>query len=263
MSSDHWQDYHRAWSRLTSPLRPHQEVVSAVKQQIAGLSGRAILLGITPELADVAPDLIAVDRNFPLVVNIWPGNTAARKAIVGDWRNPNFLPGSFSACIGDGSLAAVRFPQDVSLLLRELVRILRGGGRFVCRLYLPSETPESVSMLKDAVMAGVIHNFHAFKLRLAMALAAQRPDPHIDVDAILTAFNNQFPDRSELVRMTGWSREQIDTIDFYKRSAALYGFPTRDQLFSVVSKVFPNARLIPAGTYELAERCPLLVADRM
>ena len=38
-------------------------------------------------------------------------------------------------------------------------------------------------------------------------------------------------------------------------------FPGAKELLSLTSEVFPGARLQTAGTYELAERCPLLVMD--
>jgi SAM-dependent methyltransferase len=263
MRHSHWQEYHRAWSQLTEPLRPHQEVVSAVSQQLVAPNGRTLLLGITPELANLAGEMIAVDRNQSLIANVWPGNTPTRKAVVGDWRNSNFLPKTFSACIGDGSLSCLRYPEDVSRLLQELAVILRPGARFVCRLYLPPENPETPSSLRDAAMAGTIRNFHTFKLRLAMALAAQRADPHVEVDSILRSFNDLFADRDEVVGVTGWHREQVNTIDLYNGSAVVYSFPKSDQLFRIVAEAFPNALLVPAGTYELAERCPLLVGDRI
>jgi SAM-dependent methyltransferase len=234
-----------------------------VSQQLAAPHGRTLLLGITPELANLAGDMIAVDRNHSLVANVWPGNTSTRKAIVGDWRNPNFLPETFSACIGDGSLSCLRYPDDLTRLLQELAIILRPGATLVCRLYLPPASPETPFGLRDAAMAGTIRNFHTFKLRLAMALAAQRRDPHVEVDSILRSFNNLFADRDQIARVTGWNRAHVDTIDLYDGSAVLYSFPTRDQLFGILADVFPNAVLVPTGTYELAERCPLLVGDRI
>src|SRR5215468_5285999 len=99
--SNHRQIYYRAWSHLAPPLRPHPEVVAAVKEQIKGRSGRTLLLGVTPELADIATDIVAVDRNLSMIANVWPGNTSTRCAIVGDWRNSNFAPAVFSLCVGD------------------------------------------------------------------------------------------------------------------------------------------------------------------
>ena len=135
-------------------------------------------------------------------MNVWPGNTSSRWAVVGDWRNRNFAPGSFSLCLGDGSLNCLRHPDDIAFVLREVARALRQGGRFVCRLFVSPDQPETVWSIKEALLCGAIQNFHAFKLRLGMALAAHRSGRSIPVAAILAEFNSLFSDRSELVRVT-------------------------------------------------------------
>lgn len=261
MGHDHLNIYHRAWSQLGPPLRPPPDVVTAIREQIKDRPGRALLLGVTPELAEIAPDLVAVDRNASMVAHVWPGNTASRRAIVADWRKTNFATGAFSACVGDGSLSFLTFPDETTELLRELRRILNTGGRAVIRLFLPADTPEPVAVLRDEALAGGIRNFHAFKIRLAMSLAGQRPLPHVRVAEIFEAFNSLFDDREELARTTRWSREQIDTIDYYRDSSVTFAFPARDWLLSVVSRICPGARLVSSGDYELSRRCPLLVAD--
>jgi len=263
MAQDHQKIYHRAWSQLTPPLRPPPPVVAAVREQIRDKHGRALLLGVTPELADVTPELVAVDRNFSMVANVWPGDNPSRHAIVGDWRNSNFESEAFAICIGDGSLSFLAFPEETVTLFYELSRILRKGGRIVFRLYLSPDVPETLPALREQALAGMISNFHAFKIRLAMSLASQRPVPHIYVADILRSFNSLFGNRDELVRVTGWSREQVYTIDFYKDSSVFFSLPRQHQLLSVVSDVFPNARLVPSGTYEMSGLCPLLVADRI
>jgi SAM-dependent methyltransferase len=258
---NHRQTYYRAWSQLGPPLRPHPDVVAAVKEQIKDRKGRTLLLGVTPELADVAPNLVAIDRNLSMIVNVWPGNTSTRCAIVGDWRNAHFVPGAFSVCVGDGSLCGLDYPTEIAAVFNELKRILKKDGRIVCRLYVSPDTAETISTLKENVMSGTIKNFHAFKMRLAMALAALRPVPQICVESILDSCNELFKNRDQLARITGWSRQQIDTIDFYRGSNVVFNLPTADQLVSVVSKVCPNVRLVPSGRYEMAERCPLLVVE--
>jgi SAM-dependent methyltransferase len=260
MNRDHRREYYRAWSLLTPPLRPHQQVVEAVRQQIGDQPGPTLLLGVTPELADISEDLVALDRNHSMVQHVWPGNTAARRAVVGDWRNQNFKPASFAVCVGDTSLGAMRFPDDVASVCREVVRLLRPGGKFVCRVYLSPDQRESVEQVRDAAWSGEIRNFHAFKFRLGMALIADRSEPRAPVDAILRTFNELFSDRDEISRRTGWSREQIDTIDFYRGSTVAFHFPTQDQLRAVVSRIFADVKFVAAGTYEFAERSPLLVA---
>jgi SAM-dependent methyltransferase len=261
MNQNHWQTYHQAWSRLTPPLRPHPSVVAAVKQQIKTRLGRTLLLGVTPELADVASDLVAVDRNLAMVANIWPGNSAVRHAIVGDWRTLSFSSKTFSLCVGDGSLNNLDHFVDLAKLFLELKRTMIPRGRLVCRLYLAPTPPETPSALKDEAMSGSIGNFHVLKIRLGMALAAREALPQIGVASILDAFNALFPNRDGLIRATGWSRGQIDTIDFYRGSTTSYILPTKDQILSVVSEVFSDLRLVSSGTYEMAEHCPLLVAD--
>jgi len=262
MGQDHQKIYHRAWSQLGPPLRPPPDMVVAVREQIKDKRGRALLLGVTPELADMTPQLIAVDRNFSMVANVWPGNTASRYAIVGDWRRPSFKSGAFAICIADGSLSFLTFPHETLALFQELNCILERGGRMVFRLYLSPDVAETVAELRDQALLGKISNFHTFKIRLAMSLASQQSVPQICVADILRSFNSLFGHREELVRMTGWSREQIDTIDFYKDSTVFFSLPRKDQLLSVVSSVYPDARFVPSGTYEMSELCPLLVANR-
>jgi SAM-dependent methyltransferase len=262
MSMDHRKEYHRAWSQLTPPLRPHPEAVAAVSAQIGDRLGRTLLLGVTPELADISDDLVAIDRNHSMVQHVWPGNTASRRAIVGDWRNCHFVPASFSYCVGDTSFGALRFPDEVVSVCNHLSQILRPGGKFVCRVFLSPDVPESIEAVRDAAMAGAIRNFHAFKFRLAMALITERAQLRVGVDAIFNTFDLLFKDRDELTRATGWSRGQIDTIDFYRGSTEALNFPPRDRLLSVISTIFTDSRFVSSGTYELAERSPLLVAQK-
>jgi hypothetical protein len=104
-------------------------------------------------------------------------------------------------------------------------------------------------------------NFHAFKIGWACR-APRNNRFRKSVADILGSFNSLFGNREELVRRTGWSREQIDTIDFYKDSTVFFSLPRKDQLLPVVSSVYPDARLVPSGTYEMSELCPILVANR-
>jgi len=262
-TGNHWNEYHRAWSQLTPPLRPNHEVVAAVRSEIADVEGRALLLGVTPELAGVCTPLVAVDRTTPIVQHIWPGDATGRWALVGDWLQPSFVDDCFALCLGDGSLSSVVFPDDVERLRTAVARTLRAGGRFVCRLFEAPYETETVEDVQEAALAGAIRNFHAFKLRLAMAVAAREPEPNVRLDPLHALFCAMFPDRDDLVRRTGWPRGHVDTIDHYRGSAIFYSFPTRERLLSVVARGFSGVRFVPSGTYELSERCPLLVMERI
>lgn len=259
MSSSHRKRYHSAWPNLTAPLRPDPEVVSAVAAEIARQPGRALLLGVTPELAGIAPDLVAIDRNLNMVENVWPGNSVGRNAVVGEWTNANFRASSFAVAVGDGSLNSVRFPDEVLRVSAELRRLLEPGGTFVCRLYM-SEPTDRIADVAAAALAGRFRNFHAFKMHLAMAIAVETGDPNVRVQILLDTITTLFPDRAELVRATGWDRAHVDTIDFYRNSSAATSYPTQDQWRATLAAVFSGIRFAPSGRYELAERCPLLVA---
>jgi hypothetical protein len=261
MRSSHWHRYHQAWEQLTSPLRPPPEAVAAMAQALGPSPGRTLLLGVTPELAGIATDLVAVDRDVAMVAHIWPGDTDRRFAIVADWRNTNFADASFEACIGDGSLSGLTYPDEYRIAMNAVARSLSSGGTFVCRLYASPEQPETIRRLRDCAMARAIANFHVFKLRLGMALAKDQPGAAIGVQAMFDTFNEMFSDRAELARLTGWLSGHIDSIDFYRNSRVSYSFPTQEQVREVAAKCFPSVGLLPTSGYELAERCPLLIAD--
>lgn len=261
-TSQLWSHYYRAWSQMAPPLRPNHEVVAAVKTLVKDNSSRALILGVTPEFADMTSDVIALDRNYSMVRHIWPGNTGTSRAIVGNWLNQNFMSDCFSLCLADGSLNLLESPADVGQCCAELARVMKHGGRFICRVLLASDQSESISELRTAAASGTIRNFHAFKCRLAAAMVTQASTCNVKVHDIFKLFGELFPDRRRLVEMTGWSRGEIDTIDFYQGSKTIMSFPTRRHVASVVSQSLSNVRFLEIGTYELAEHCPLLVAER-
>lgn len=258
----HWSGYHRSWARLRPPLRPNSEVVAAVRALLAGGAGPTLMLGVTPEFADLAPDLVAVDRSPGMIGGVWPGDTAARRAIVGDWLKLDFPAGHFGAAIGDSPLNALEYPKGHAGLYDQLARVLRPGARVVFRAFCLPEPCESVASVRAAAHAAQIPNFHAFKWRLVMAMVAAAGNPNLPVARVHEIFGREFPDRDALAATTGWPRDDIDTIDVYKDSTEFYSFPTARAFRAAAPAAFTDIRFIPAGTYELAERCPLLVMER-
>jgi SAM-dependent methyltransferase len=245
---------------LTPPLRPHADVVAAIRGELGDRPERTLLLGVTPEFVDLSDDLVAIDRNRSMVEHIWPGNRPGRRAIVGDWRRCHFEPGAFSTCVGDASLGALNFPDELVTACREIRRLLRPRGKLVCRVFLSPDAREPLEAVRHAAISGEIKSFHTFKFRLGMALIDDPARASVGVDAILEAFSGMFPDRDELADKTGWPRDQIDTIDFYRQSDVSFHFPTRDVMAAAISAVFPDVDFVSSGRYEFAERAPLLVA---
>ena len=261
MSNNHWAELFRRRAQLTPPLRPNHEVAEGMRQAIAGHDARVLLLGVTPELAELGSELIAVDRSDMMIANVWPGDTARRHAVKADWLALPFPEAHFSAAIGDGSLNTLPYPAGHRQVYEQLTKVLRPGGRFVLRLFKTPDSGERLSAVHAAAMAGEIRGFNAFKWRLTMAIVAASHDPNITVETIRSTFEREFPDRGRLAAATGWAPADIDTIDAYKGSAEVYSFPTFNQLRAAIPPAFENPRLVAVGSYELAERCPLVVMD--
>lgn len=259
-SADAWNQFHNRWGRLQPPLRPNEEVVNALANAIEAQRTNAILLGVTPELAGIAEDTTAIDHAETMIANIWPGDTPTRRALLGRWQELPLTQRKYSAVLGDGSFNVLLY-ADYRAVLSELAHVLVPGARIAVRLYETPEPCEPLARLREDVMEGREQRFHAFKWRLAMALAAERGDADVPVAAIHRAFEREFPDRTALVRATGWSDADFAEMDAYKNQDTIYSFPTRRQMLDALPAAFANPRFVSSGNYALAERCPIFVAD--
>lgn len=262
MSDSHWAKFHSLWAQYTPPLRPNHEVTNAVRSAIAGHDESVLLLGVTPELADAGRHVTGLDNNEMMIAAVWPGDSARRRAVKGDWLAMPFPADTFSAAIGDGSLSAFAWPDGHRRIFAELARVLQPGGRLAIRLFKQPDRGEPLASVVASTWAGEIRNFHAFKWRLAMALVAASNTPNLPVQTILATFEREFPDRRKLAAATGWPMAQIDTIDVYRGSGEVYSFMTLEQIRQTMPPAFTNLRLQDTGSYELAERCPLLITER-
>ena len=249
----------RVRARLGPPLRPNEEVLAAYRRLIAGHAAQVLLLGMTAGLADAGAEVNAVDSNDAAIARAWPGDTERRRAHKADWLALPFPAERFTAAIGDGALNSAGGVRTYPALFQELERVLEPGGLIVTRIYARPAVCETVATVAKTAMAGEIPVFNALKWRLAMALVAESGEPDIEVHRIKTAFDRAFPDRAALAAAARWEIEDIDTIDIYAGSRAIYSFPTLAEVRATVPASLGRMRVVPTGTYPLAERCPLLV----
>lgn len=261
MSDTPWSEFHRRWPRLTPPLRPNADICAALKRLIAGRDERALMLGVTPELTVLAKDTVAVDWSDKMLALVWPGNTVARRAVKGNWLEMPCADRSFDSAIGDGSLNCLAYEEGYRLVFAQLARVLKPGGRVAIRMYLTPENCEPLDGVRDKAMSGRVKGIHGLKWLIANAICAERQQPNIAVQTILEVFNRLFPDREALRRAAGWDADEIEQIDAYKGLPDVFSFPTPRQVLEIVPNRFASAFFEPAGTYELAERCPFLVLD--
>ncbi|MCE9572662.1 MAG: class I SAM-dependent methyltransferase [Deltaproteobacteria bacterium] len=261
---DHWSLHARQWALVGPPLRPCAADVAIATAELAAWTAahrrapRALLLGVTPELATLAwpagTALTAIDR-APAMIGALFTATPDRRAVVADWRALPLRAAAIDVALGDGCLPNLAFPDGYRAFARELGRVLAPGGALVTRLFVSPPVREALGAVADALAAGAIGSFHAFKWRLAMAVAPD--DRNVRVAAIWEAFAALVPDRAALARATGWPAAEIATIDAYRDSARVYAFPTLDETRAALGDALvETACRVPA--YELGDRCPSL-----
>ena len=261
MTGGHWNAHARQWSLIASPLRPHRDDVGNLRQAIDTNSGLHLLLGLTPEYAALFNRLVAVDCSAAMIAALWPAQAPGKMAIQADWLGLPLGDASFHSCIGDGSLNVFSFPSQYPRFFDQLARVLRPGGRIALRVFVRPDAGEACDAVCASALQARITSFHAFKWRLAMAIAHETGDSNVRVAAIREAFMRRLPERKALAVASGWSVESIDTIDAYAKAGASYSFPTLAHLRRAVPDYLETVDL-KYGRYELAERCPMLVLQR-
>jgi hypothetical protein len=247
---EHWGRIARHWAQLGPPLRPSPEDVAIAAGVVDELRPRrALVLGVTPELVRLPiPSVVAIDHTRAMIGAVLPRGVPA---VVGDWRALPCAPASFELILGDGATSCLAFPHDYRALAAELARVVAPAGKVALRLFVAPARAESVDDVRAAFAAGAIAGFHAFKWRLAAALAR---DHHARVADVWRTFQALAPDRDALP----WPRAVVDTIDVYRESAVVYSFATADEVRDVFAAAFvEDACHTPS--YELGDRCPTIV----
>jgi SAM-dependent methyltransferase len=259
-AQDH-RDFHRRWVTLKPPLRPHATVAAAIRALLPAYDAEVpvLLLGVTPELAAVPEHVIAVDWSARMVAVAWPGDSDARKAVLGDWRRLPLAKASVAAAIGDGCFTMLRYPDEQPLLLEQLRVAVRPAGRAIIRCFATPEPGETVAEVCADALAGGL-GFHSFKLRFNMAVALESGHANVRSEQLFERFQAAFPDRAALSAATGWSLAAIGEIDAYAGSEYIHCYPSRRQMMELVPG-WASARFVETDGYPLAERCPLLVVE--
>ena len=164
-----WQKQARQWARIGSPLRPCAEDVENFQTALGTNLGRYLLLGVTPELAQLSPSLTAIDNNEAMIEALWQDKSSA---LHGDWLELPFPKNAFDAVIGDGCLTLLTYPLQYERLFSQLNHVLSPKGKVAIRLFVSPEESESPEFVCHEALSGNIKSFHAFKWRLSMALAS-------------------------------------------------------------------------------------------
>jgi hypothetical protein len=265
----YWDGFARAFAMLGSPLRPSPEDIRFMQEAVETLAAadgaeplHALLLGVTPEIATMRwPDasfVMAVDRSFAMTQTVWPGNVPGRRTVVcGNWLS---MPRTASSChvvIGDGSINSLRYPRQFSTLAETISKVLRNDGILLLRCYVQDVVRERPEEVYADLMGGSISSFHAFKLRLLMAMQSDT-EQGVSVSDVHQSWITRAVDPERLPHGPGWEKDAIETIDFYRNRSTVYTFPKLAELRSVLQPFFDEVCLSTAN-HDMGERCPTLV----
>ena len=251
MTTSHWAQRSQHWNRSVPPLRYDAVALQTLKELIGDKTNKIVLLGVTTELAEAFPNILAVDSEPNMIANVWIGNTDTKEARLDSWLTIDLEDNSMSATIGDGSINQVAFPHDQKTLLTRILSWLEPGGVFACRMYTRPDTAVTREHLIEQGIRPTV-NWSAYRRMLAMYLA-ELEGQTIHTRNITGLFNELFPDRSILP----WTKEQLEMVDTYATSKLQSCLPTRKEL----EQIFPDgitATFVDTGDYDLAEYCPIL-----
>jgi ubiquinone/menaquinone biosynthesis C-methylase UbiE len=267
---DHWQRHATQWDRVGPPLRPSPEdiafteaAIARRRSETAAADFRALMLGVTPELALMlwpeGTTLLAIDRSPAMIRHVWPHDALppTAKAVCGNWERLPVGSTEMDAVIGDGFYTPLAYPSGYTQIGNEIRRVLKTGGLYVTRAFIQPRNTERPSSVFNALRSGQIGSFHAFKLRLAMALQ-ESAARGVSLSAISATWHRCVPDPDALARALRWPPDAFATIDAYRDSNASYTFPTIDELRESLSLHFFELECHVPG-YELGDRCPTLV----
>jgi SAM-dependent methyltransferase len=267
----HWNRHAQRWRDIGPPLRPGAEDITFLREALSRwrspsrAASMGLLLGVTPEIAAIewqpALRLLAVDHSRAMIEEAWPGKTAARWAVCGDWFDLPVGPASIDIALGDGCFNAIEYPAGHRRLARSVARALRSGGLLALRLFCRPEPSEAIDTVMGELVAGRIGNFHVLKWRLAMAVQGDDASGGVRLGTLWDVYSRNAPAVEAVAARKGWPPAHVSTIHSYRGSDGIYTFPTVDEALAILSADFDCVEQW-RGSYELGERCPHLLLRR-
>ncbi|MGH6945894.1 MAG: class I SAM-dependent methyltransferase [Kiloniellales bacterium] len=258
------------WKFVGQPLRPGPLDVAIYEEVAKGWAGfhpgrkaKALLLGVTPEIAGMAwpagCELLSIDRSTAMIAIVWPApKTLPAISVCADWRQMPLRPGSRDLVFGDGCLALIPYPDGFREMIAALRAAIAEDGRLTLRFFARPEQREPLDAVFDDLTEGRIGNFNCFKWRLAMAVHGETSNQGVRLAEVWSAWEKRNIDPEELAAKLGWSVDVIVTLENYRDQATRYYFPTLREILAVFSERFVEQTVHLPG-YEIGERCPIVV----
>ena len=224
-----------------------------------------LVIGVTPELCGLPMNsgsrVIAIDRSTDMIRSVWPGRLrTGDEAICANWLRLPLAVSSVDIVLADGVCTGLAYPSGQAALFAEMRRVLHDDGRSVVRCFVQREERETPDEVFADLRRGCIGNFHAFKLRLAMALQTD-PKVGVDVGDVWNLLHDTWEDLNFLAEQFGWPIDEVLTIHAYRGVNIRYSFPTCAQYCELFSSIGFSVTRVATPSYELGERFPTFVLE--
>lgn len=270
MSQAHWNRIARNWHLVGAPLRPGGadiELFRAAVERHAAELGRtlnALILGVTPELATLAwpagTTLHALDGSAAMIESLWRGERG--RALQGSWTAAPFASGGMDAIVCDGGFGVLSFPETQRALLAEVGRMLRPGGVFVLRLFVPGCRSESLEAIAADLHGGRIGSLDVLKFRLWGALQESTATGVCPRD-VVARIEEISGGLDVLASRYGFSADHVATLEYHRHSTARYCLSGVEDLAGLLGDL-PGMRVAEVGypDHPYGKRCPVVVIGK-
>lgn len=243
------------WDKITSPARPSTSDIKAYKNLVP--EGPVLLMGVTPELHNAFDDILAIDRDIQMINNVWPGDTDKKKVMNAQWETFITSNNKFMGIIGDCSLTLLADVKSITNFNQKAYNWLMPGGVFAHRIFHKPKDPITREYLSYITKGPAPINFNAFKWMMFMYYAHEIHNK-IKVPNIRKLFNELCPVRETVSEATGWTMNQINSIDIYEHSDWEVIVLSKKEWLETIPKGATDVKFTYQNDYDLAELCPIL-----
>ena len=258
-TTNHFPKLIDVWSEITLPLRPLGPVTSKVRSLIPSNDNSLLIMGVTPEFADLTTDVTALDLLPEMIEKVWPGDSDLRRAVQGDWRNMPFSDEAFDVVVNDNGFNLLSIPEQADIALLEIHRVLRPGGRAILRWTIAPEKALSDDELIHFAMHECDGMMEALRWQFALQASLRTPGPSMQPFEAYDLFCKLFPNTDELQAANGWNDATFSRMAFYKDGKLPMHFPKRAEVNALINKRFPNNEFVDSGDYPMSNLEPLVV----